>query len=346
MQKIIFLNGVLIILSFLITYFLIPKVQSLGNKWNTKDFPNERKKQKFPLIRIGGLGIVISIITTALIFLTFHTQEINFIYSKFIITIFMITFAFLIGFFDDLFKLSPYLRLALQLLLGGFCWSLGIQIREIFIPFLNQEILIPTTMSFLITMLWIAGCINALNWIDGQDGLASGYGLITSLGLLFLGIIYNNLEFSYFCALIVGSCLGFLPHNLENSYEKKIIMGDGGSYLIGCGLAILSIQIPIFQNRPLNVFYPLIFLAHPILDMVNVIINRLIKGKSPFHPDRSHFHHRLKDLGFSVLQINGYSFTLSQFLISLSLTFNAKEIQPLWLISSLIFSTIIIRFIK
>ena len=100
----------------------------------------------------------------------------------------------------------------------------------------------------MITILWISGCINALNWIDGLDGLAGGYGFITSLGLIFFGIIYGNYDLSLLAALISGGCLGFYHTIFIKILKKKIIMGDGGSYLIGCALALLTIQVPFNQK--------------------------------------------------------------------------------------------------
>jgi len=346
LQNILLVNLIFFSICFAITLSFIPKVISLGYKWNTKDFPDIRKKQERPLIRIGGLGIISAITISTFLLLIFSFSTDIFISSKFIISVLSIFFAFLIGFADDIFSLSPYLRLAIQIILSSFCWSMGIQINEIYFPFLSFDINLPEIISLLITILWISGCINALNWVDGLDGLAGGYGFITSLGLIFFGVIYGNYDLSLLAALISGGCLGFLPYNLHKNFEKKIIMGDGGSYLIGCGLALLTIQVPLNQNTSLNILYPLIFLAHPLIDMISVIFRRILKKKSPFRPDREHFHHRLKDLGFSTFAINKYFLTTTLLLISLILSFNGISLEPIWLLFSILLSIFIFKFVK
>ncbi len=346
MQNILVIDISLLTISCLISFLFIPKVISLGEKWNTKDYPDFRKNQKKPLIRIGGLGIIFAIVLSAILIILFAFTQDILISSKFIILIFAIVCAFLIGFIDDVFSLSPYLRLVIQILLSIFCWSMGIQIKEIYFPFLSMDVSLPDLISLLITILWISGCINALNWIDGLDGLAGGYGFIANLGLVFLGIIYSNYDLSLLAAIISGGLLGFLPYNLKQDYKKKIIMGDGGSYIVGCGLALLTIQIPYNQNTSLNIVYPIIFLAHPLIDMVSVIFRRIMNKKSPFRPDREHFHHRLKDLGLSTFTINKYFLTTTLLLISVILSFNGIAIQPLWFICSIALSLFIIKFMR
>ena len=197
-----------------------------------------------------------------------------------------------------------------------FFASLHTTLKAKFIP-LNQS------YSLIFTILWITGLTNAINWIDGLDGLACslvGFSSL-SLGLFFLNI--NQAILGIMLVSISGICFGFL---IVNKYPAKLIMGDGGSYILGFNLAFLSLlgsgknlitNDSSFIVQNLNIV--LIIFAVPILDMIYVILYRLYNSLSPFYPDKNHLHHRLINYGLSHQETVTYIFILNAVICSLTL---------------------------
>ena len=206
---------------------------------------------------------------------------------------------FLLGITDDLFQLSPYFRLIFQILIGTYTIRSGIVIENIDLSYFginNLVINLPWIISYLITIFWIVGITNAINWIDGLDGLASSISAISTLGIIFLSLMFGNIESTFFACAILGANLGFLKYNLK---PASIYMGDGGAYLIGFTLASLSITANLNSSQALAPHLPIIILLLPITDMFMVIFKRIFSGKSPFFPDKNHIHHRLLANGLS-----------------------------------------------
>ena len=158
-------------------------------------------------------------------------------------------------------------------------------------------------MSLLITVIWIAGITNAINWIDGLDGLSTSYVIVNIVGLILI-TENSSMLLSLIYSALLGSCLAFLYFNLK---KDNIFMGDGGSYFLGFTLASLPLLIlntnssdSIFPYFNQNIFLAIVInLSYPLLDMCSVIIQRINKGKSIFFPDRSHIHHILLNFGFN-----------------------------------------------
>lgn len=318
-NNLIFYFIFLILLSFSISSVSIPFIKQFGIKFNILDNINLRNFDDNSIVRIGGLGIFIGY-SIALIFIL----NITLLDSYYLFPLLLGSFLmFLLGITDDLFQLSPYLRLVLQILIASYVISSGIAIENIDLSFFGAEnfiINLPNIFSFLITIFWIVGITNAINWIDGLDGLASGITAISTLGIAFISLRFGNTE-SAFCAFaLLGANLGFLKYNFK---PAKIYMGDGGSYLIGFALASLSITSNLDSYKVLQPHLPIIILLLPILDMSIVIFKRLISGKSPFFPDQNHIHHRLLAIGFSELKVVYllYLFNLSCIFLALFITF-------------------------
>ena len=164
------------------------------------------------------------------------------------------------------------------------------------------------------------GVTNAINWLDGLDGLASGVSSVSFLGIGIIALNNNNILIAILSAILAGSCVGFLS---LNSHPAKIFMGDSGSFLIGFSLASLSLMGCTNYENNIDFIPVLIILLIPILDMIQVIFGRLIQRKSPFFADRSHLHYKLIDLGFSQKQIFFLYFSISTILL-LSYTCTTK----------------------
>tara|TARA_B100001093_G_C26489846_1_gene868570 strand:+ start:160 stop:657 length:498 start_codon:yes stop_codon:yes gene_type:complete len=140
------------------------------------------------------------------------------------------------------------------------------------------------------------GVINAINWLDGLDGLSSGYVTIICIPLIFLAFYFENYYLLPFILSLIGSCIGFLRYNI---YPSKILMGDGGSNFLGSFLAITSILAIKSSSDNLYLLPSLFLLSMPILDMAFVIFTRFMNKTSPFLPDNNHLHHRIMNSGFS-----------------------------------------------
>tara|TARA_A100001388_G_C28697811_1_gene464608 strand:- start:4 stop:1092 length:1089 start_codon:yes stop_codon:yes gene_type:complete len=340
-------------LSFLLTYFLVPYAIKIGSHYKFLDFPDSRKTHKIPIVRIGGLAIFLGWIFTLLLFFFlkpsfFDFTDINSVFS-FPELVFCGFLFFMIGFSDDIKRLSPYIRLFLQFMVASICWGSGLSIDYLNFNFLNfnfEPIQLSVVTSYLITSFFIVSLINAVNWWDGLDGLATGTTIISTFFLLLINLCFDN-DYSLYNSLVIssflGSLIGFLIYNHK---PAKILMGDGGSYFLGFNLSYLVLfnnsysAIGNYENFNQNFFPPLtIVVVLPILlDMLRVIFLRVTSLKLLFRPDRLHLHHNFLKMGLSeretIIQMYAIVFMVS----SLSLLF--LDIK----FSNLIFFTIVLIF--
>ena len=323
-------------LSSLIVILFIPRIILIGKKFNLVDKPNKRRVNLFPKISIGGLalffGFFFSVISSLFLF-DFQDFEINLIIN----ILFVSCYFFLIGFLDDIFNLKTLLRLILQFLGAFFIYLNLITINSIGITLIDQLIEKIPFLSLIFTLVWIVGITNALNWMDGLDGLASGISIITSLGVLGFGIINGSETMVVFSTSIIGACLGFMKYNY---YPSKVMMGDGGSYFLGIILSYISLACIESPNSSImnasDIYISTLLLGLPIFDMFYVISIRLFKGLSPFSPDNNHIHHRLINKKVSHLESVNTIYIQSNFFVSIVALFNFGFIGLLWFILSLI----------
>lgn len=306
---------------------LLPPIKKISLAMNFADEPGLRKQHFKPIVRTGGIGIFFGfLLSSSLYFLIsyFLNQQIENLFILNAMFLGGLSF-FLIGLSDDLFSLSPFLRLFLQVIVASIIWLGGLRTEAIDIQVINKivffggylpnTILISNTLSLILTIIWIVGIINSINWIDGLDGLAAGTSIISLLTLIICNSSGDN-SVNIFILTLIGSCIGFLKFNF---YPAKIMMGDGGSYFIGFSLSFLSLiifsqEIDMSDNsirQSFNFIVPIFIMLIPILDMSKVILSRVISGKSPFYPDRLHIHHRILNLSFSHPQTVNIIFLLS-----------------------------------
>jgi len=220
----------------------------------------------------------------------------------------------LLGMADDRFELDALTKLAGQVFTAGILLLYGIQI--LWLP-INGVITLPPSIGQLLTVLIVLVVINAVNFIDGMDGLAAGVVAISGIAFFaFAYLLAVDYGFSragapsLITAVLIGICLGFLPHNLS---PAKIFMGDSGSMLLGLLLSVSAITLTgqIDPNAIsaeklgptlLPLLLPFAVLAIPFLDLLLAVIRRVRAGKSPFAPDNLHLHHRLLNAGNSTGQ--------------------------------------------
>ncbi len=308
------------LIAIIISSISLPLIIKLAFKRNLLDFVDVRKQKRAPVPRIGGLGIFLGIFAS-LIFLLIN-KDLNLALGNLEILLLLSVGFFLIGFIDDLFNISPWPRLFVQFSLASIAWFQNIRIESIDMSYLNigpEFFVLPKLLSFVFTVVWIVGLTNAINWIDGLDGLAIGVTLIGVTALVIINFKLKQFDTLFILLPVLGSSLSFFRFNF---YPAQILMGDGGSYLLGFLVSFVSIisttRYPIGNSETFAtaIYIPIILFSIPIFDMMGVIISRIIERRSPFYPDKEHLHHRLMAAGFnhknSVLLIYFFSiFTAS-----------------------------------
>lgn len=224
-------------------------------------------------------------------------------------------------FIDDTKGVPPLTKLAGQLIAAIIVVYSGIRIENLNLPFFN-EIGLNYVASIILTLGWIIGITNAINLIDGLDGLSSGIGVISCLSLLIIfSLNYSPLIAILLVTALAGALIGFLPFNFN---PAKTFIGDTGSNFLGFSLAVISILGIAKTYTAIVIIAPLIVLALPVLDTLWAIIRRIATGKSlkaVVMPDKGHLHHRLMAKGYSqkqaVLILYAVSATLGMFAVIL-----------------------------
>ena len=275
-----------LLLSLFITISLVPPLKSLALRFQAVDIPNERKVHTRPTPKIGGLAMACGALIPILLWAAMNGFGHALLAGAAVIVFF--------GFLDDLLdlhysvKFLAQISAALLVVMGG---DLQLQCLGNLAP---EAFVCPSPLAIPLTVIVIVGVTNAINLSDGLDGLAGGLTLMTfvCIGYLaYLGKDYFTLTVS---VAVSGAILGFLRFN---TYPAIVFMGDTGSQLLGFLAICLSIHITQ-TNQPLSPLLPLIILGFPILDTLTVMTERIMKGHSPFKPDKNHFHHKLMRLGF------------------------------------------------
>ncbi|WP_320675359.1 MraY family glycosyltransferase [Prochlorococcus sp. MIT 1341] len=315
------------------TAFFVPGVKALCLRLGLIDSPDKRKQHRSPMVRLGGVAMIFGFCCALTItWLIGGFGLLPPLKDQLIWT----TLAgglcfFLIGLADDLFALPPFPRLIGQVSIAMAIWSQGLRIGAIEMPWLGEEsslMVLPPLLSLISTVIWLVGITNAINWLDGLDGLAAGVAGIAAIGLISVSFSLHQVAAGFLAAALAGCCLGFLRHNFN---PARIFMGDGGSYFLGFTLAAISIIGPAKGLTTVSLLLPLLILSLPLADMSAVIMSRLREGRSPFHPDRSHIHHRLLRAGFSHRKTVLLLYAFTQWLGALALVVANAEMRFLWL---------------
>ncbi|MCF2596102.1 MraY family glycosyltransferase [Pseudoflavonifractor phocaeensis] len=271
-----------------------PVVKSLAFKVGAVDVPKDnRRMHDHPIPRMGGLAIFFGFILSVLIFLPLTKQLRGMLMGGVIIVI--------LGIFDDIYALPAKPKFLVQIVAALFAVMAGnrIYILSNINIFSSEPYWELGWLSIPISVLWIVAITNAVNLIDGLDGLACGVSTISSMTLLVIALIVSEPDVAILMAALAGACIGFLPYNLN---PAKIFMGDTGSTFLGFVLATVSIQGLFKFHMIISFAVPFLMLGLPIFDTCFAILRRVSKGQSPMAPDRGHIHHRLIDMGFSQKQ--------------------------------------------
>ena len=284
------------IVSFAFTFATTPLVRRFAFKIGAIDIPKDnRRMHKKPTPRIGGLAIIFGFTVATLCFAQPSRQLYGTLSGAAIIAI--------MGVIDDCKNLPAKLKFVIQIIAALVVVFAGdIKIDVFTNPnFLsdNPYWVLPGWLSVTLTVIWIVFITNAVNFIDGLDGLAAGVSAIMSISLVFISIRVGEYSIAILGIALMGSCFGFLPFNFN---PAKIFMGDTGSTFLGFMLATLSIQGVFKSYAVISFAVPLLILGLPLFDALFAMIRRILRGQSPMTADRGHLHHRLVDMGFSQKQ--------------------------------------------
>ncbi|WP_019154275.1 glycosyltransferase family 4 protein [Robertmurraya massiliosenegalensis] len=287
-----------LVITFITSLIVTPFVKKIAFKIGAIDQPNNRKVHKQVMPRLGGLAIVISF-ATGLIFFIPDTMN---AWPILVGALFIVV----IGTLDDIKEISPRTKLAGQLLAAAVTVMGGIQIDYITLP--SGEVLHFGYFAIPLTIIWIVGITNAINLIDGLDGLAAGVSSIALLTISGLALSMGNPLIALLSLLVLGSTVGFLVYNF---YPAKIFMGDSGSLFLGYMISVLAVM-GLFKNVAMfSLIIPIIILGVPIIDTTFAIIRRIVQKRPLAAPDRLHLHHCLIKLGFTHRQTVIIIYTLS-----------------------------------
>ena len=285
------------IIAFIFTFATTPVVRRLAYKIGAVDIPKDKRRvHKRPTPRIGGLAILFGFLVAVMSF--------NDDWSKSTIAILIgVAILGVLGIIDDCKELDAKLKFVVQIIAALVVVLYGdIRISVFSNPNVFSEnpfLILPPWASIIITVLWIVFMTNAVNFIDGLDGLAAGVSAIMSMSLVFIAMTYHEYTIAIMGVALMGSCFGFLPFNFN---PAKIFMGDTGSTFLGFMLAVLSVQGMFKSYAVISFAVPILMLGLPLFDASFAMVRRVMNGKSPMVADRGHLHHRLYDMGFSQKQ--------------------------------------------
>jgi len=287
------------VLAFLAALALTPLVTRLAFRFGALDHPDPvRKNHKGSVPRIGGIALLFAVLGPLASFYLYPQGHViqsvrhapGYFPGIFVGAV-MIT---LMGLLDDLRGMNAILKLSIQSVVAVSMFAMGFRIGIISVPF--DGALTLHWMSLPVTVFWYLAVMNAINLIDGLDGLAAGQSLITCVVLFIIGLVANNLVLSVTTAILTGALLGFLFFNFN---PARIFLGDSGSNLVGFLIATFAIMARVKGQAAVALFVPIIALGLPFLDVVLSIIRRFATSQPIFSGDAKHMHHMLLQRGYS-----------------------------------------------
>jgi UDP-GlcNAc:undecaprenyl-phosphate/decaprenyl-phosphate GlcNAc-1-phosphate transferase len=310
----IYLTGYFIALafSFGLTFYLIKAIKGFNFlTFLLNRLPDSERTSVSPF---GGISVILSFLITLWLLLLLGFLDARNL-NLFIVLTLGVGLMLFLGIYDDITNCPPRLKLFVQIVIACILYFSGFQIERI------GNLIDLGPFSILLTVLWIIGITNAINLIDGMDGLAPGIIIFSCLTLVFVYLERDIVEASFLAVILAGSTLGFFFFNLP---PAKIILGDTGSLPLGLLVSLITL-LPLNQGHTDEIYYliPVITLLIPIMDTTFAFFRRILKGISPFTKDANHFHHRLEKLGLSPVK------TIS-ILFAIGLYFDLTAMVPVY----------------
>jgi UDP-GlcNAc:undecaprenyl-phosphate GlcNAc-1-phosphate transferase len=277
--------------AFLIALFLTPIIRDISRSFNVVDRPGVRKVHIYPIPRVGGIAIAIAYGVALFSAGTATDGAIAILPAWKILP--GAAIVFLTGLLDDFFSLRPVVKL----------FGLGVAATVVFANGLRVGDLathpLPVWADFPLTLFWLLLTSNALNLIDGLDGLCAGMGFVSTLTLFCAAILHGNQGLAFMTLPLAGALVGFLCYN---SNPATVFLGDSGALLIGFLLGCYGMTWTLKTSTLLSMIVPLLALAIPLLDVSLSVVRRFLRNQPIFTADRGHIHHRLLDRGLSARQ--------------------------------------------
>ena len=292
--------GLALLSAAVLSFAVTPLVKRLAQKVGAMDVPTDsRRMHHHPIPRMGGLAIFLAFLASVLIFAYPEIdREIRGILLGAVIIV-------ILGVLDDIITLHAGLKFVVQILAAVLVVLHGCRIEH----FVGLHL--ADWLSYPVSVVWIVAITNAVNFIDGLDGLAAGVSAISAGAMLVVALLVGDFMSAVMLAAIVGACVGFIPYNFN---PAKIFMGDTGSTFLGFMLSTISIYGLFKMYAIISFAVPFLVLGLPIFDICFAVVRRVSHGQSPMHADRGHVHHRLIDMGFSQKQAVAISYMLSAIL--------------------------------
>ena len=311
-----------------VSFASTPLVKTLAYKVGAIDVPKDnRRMHKVPIPRLGGLAIFLAFLLSVLVFAEIDRQMQGILLGAVMIVI--------LGVMDDIMALKALPKLLVQIAAAAVAVYHGCVIQF----FSNPNVFSETTyinlgwLSYPVTIIWIVAITNAVNFIDGLDGLAAGVSAISTAALTVIALMVAETNVAIILSALFGACLGFLPYNMN---PAKIFMGDTGATFLGFMLATLSVTGLFKMYAIISFAVPFLILGVPIFDICFAFLRRIAKGQSPMTADRGHFHHRLIDMGFSQKQSVAIAYMLTAILgLAAVLLTSSGELKALILIGAI-----------
>jgi UDP-GlcNAc:undecaprenyl-phosphate GlcNAc-1-phosphate transferase len=293
-------------LALVIAWITTPVAARVAWRVGAIDTPRARGLHLFPTPRLGGMAILAAVAGSGLVFLDPGTETRGILLGALVVA--------LVGGADDLLDLSADVKFLGQALAAAIPVAAGVRVENFTLPFAGHVEL--GDMSYVATAAGIVAVMNVVNFIDGVDGLAAGICTIAAITFGVIALSLDRYAAGILAAIIAGAALGYLRHGF---HPATIFLGDSGSNLLGYLLAVVAVQGALKTNAVVALVFPLIVLAVPILDSGFVIAKRIKYGRPIHIADRTHFHHRFANIGFSQRRTVLYLYAWSGALAALAL---------------------------
>lgn len=320
-----------------IAWAVVPLTERLARRINAIDVPNERSLHAVPTPKLGGLAMLAGVLVAGALFLPLAPVTRAILEGAALIAA--------VGVADDVFDLPPGVKLVGQIAAAMIPVFNGVTVADFTLPFVggvdlthvllhNVPVLEKVTVGEILTVVGFVAVMNIINFIDGVDGLAAGVCVISAVTLSIIALSLDRPGAGVLAALTAGAALGFLRHGFP---PASSFMGDTGSNLLGYLLAAVTVLGSLKTNAVVALFFPLCVLAVPILDSGFVIAKRIKHRRPIYIADRSHFHHRMANIGYSQRRTLAYLYGWALVLAGLALALrfvpysdNHGHFDPLW----------------
>ena len=285
---------ILAVSAMAVTLVLTPLVIALARNVGAFDRPGPRRIHREPIATLGGIAMVAAVLGVAWMAraLPGPAQLLD-VHPLIGLTIAALPL-FVLGIVDDMRGLPPWAKIAVQVAAGVILFQFGFGVGSITNPFGSP--IESGIWSLPLTVVWVVVVINAINLIDGMDGLAAGVVMIASMALWWVGRAHLDFYVMFVSALLIGATIGFLRFNFP---PAKVFMGDTGSQFLGLALAAVSLLENRKGTATVTLLFPLVAMAVPLADSLIAFLRRMVSGRPVFHADSEHIHHRLLRLGLS-----------------------------------------------